>query len=221
MNVGTVPKLLPFANSDSVADAHQYKVCGIEFRRFFDTQHPDSLRFMTALRMNATFPYITPNVMLPSTPNMAIMDAGLADNFGIGDAVHFTHIFREWISENTSGVILVSIRGLPREEAKDKDEMLQPVSQWWAPISGLIGNLFDLQDIDNETEMAYISTELGVPLHTVNFEYINALNKDQVERAAVSWRLTEREQRSIVEAITSEYNQTSLKKLKYLIERKP
>jgi hypothetical protein len=36
------------------------KIKGVEFRRFFARQGADSLRFLSALRMNATFPYVTP-----------------------------------------------------------------------------------------------------------------------------------------------------------------
>ena len=56
--------------------------------------------------MSASFPYITPNVNLPSEPSLEIMDAGLADNFGVSDAVLFLYNFKDWISENTSGVIV-------------------------------------------------------------------------------------------------------------------
>jgi hypothetical protein len=65
--------------------------------------------------MSATFPYITPTVTLPSYPEMEIMDAGLADNFGFTDAIKFLHVFKDWIAENTSGVILVSIRDSKKE----------------------------------------------------------------------------------------------------------
>lgn len=78
--------------------------------RFFAAHDPGNLRFLTALRMSATFPFVTPNVELPSTPVMKTMDTGLSDNFGIQDALRFLYVFQEWIGANTSGVVLVTIR---------------------------------------------------------------------------------------------------------------
>jgi hypothetical protein len=70
----------------------------IEFQRFFRDQDADNLKLTSALRMNATFPYITPIVSLPSQPPMRVMDAGLRDNYGYRiSRFAFLHTFRDWI----------------------------------------------------------------------------------------------------------------------------
>jgi hypothetical protein len=63
------------------------------------SQHrdPGNLKLTSALRMNATFPYITPVVSLPSEPMMRVMDAGCATTTAIGPP-QLPHTFREWIS---------------------------------------------------------------------------------------------------------------------------
>lgn len=66
----------------------------IDFLRFFENQDSKNLRFLTALRMSATFPFITPNIELPSNPVMETMDTGLSDNFGIQDALRFMYVFQ-------------------------------------------------------------------------------------------------------------------------------
>ena len=81
------------------------KFSGVDFQRLFAHQGADSLRFLSALRMCATFPYITPNTTLPSQPSIHIMDAGISDNFGLTDATRFLYAYRDWIAENTSGVV--------------------------------------------------------------------------------------------------------------------
>jgi hypothetical protein len=83
---------------------------GIDFTRMFSQHQAKELQFPGALRMSATFPYVTPNVTLPSTPAIEIMDSGISDNFGISDAVQFMNVFREWIRKNTSGVMFMVIR---------------------------------------------------------------------------------------------------------------
>ncbi|MES1224303.1 MAG: hypothetical protein ABUT20_52900, partial [Bacteroidota bacterium] len=40
----------------------------VDFAALFARQNPMNLRLLTALRMNATFPYVLPNVWLPSAP---------------------------------------------------------------------------------------------------------------------------------------------------------
>ena len=196
----------------------EMKVRGVEFRRLFAQHHADSLRFMTALRMNATFPYITPNVVLPSNPPISVMDAGLADNFGVSDAIHFMYVFREWIDKHTSGVVLLSLRVIPKERAwLDKGDQ-GSVSQIFAPISGVVGNLFSLQDMANESDIEYIEEILEVPLEQINFEYLNESNVQELEEASLSWRLTRKEQQGILQAVHSPYNQRSLERLQQLLK---
>ncbi|MFX9696161.1 hypothetical protein ABTP07_19910, partial [Acinetobacter baumannii] len=40
----------------------------IDFCSFFRQQKSDQISSLSALRMNATFPYVLPNVWLPSNP---------------------------------------------------------------------------------------------------------------------------------------------------------
>ena len=42
-------------------------VQGVDFRDLLLGHQPDSLRFLTALRMSATFPYVVPSITLPTT----------------------------------------------------------------------------------------------------------------------------------------------------------
>ena len=82
----------------------------IDFGAFFSKQDPMNMRLLTALRMNATFPYVLPNVWLPTNPVVDVMDAGFRDNFGEQTAIRFLNVFRNWILKNTSGVVLIQIR---------------------------------------------------------------------------------------------------------------
>ena len=82
----------------------------VDFGNFFYKQDPMNVRMLTALRMNATFPYVLPNVWLPSEPVIDVMDAGFRDNFGEQVGIRFVHVFHDWIQENTRGVLLIQIR---------------------------------------------------------------------------------------------------------------
>ena len=61
----------------------------IDFASFFAKQNPYNLRMLTAMRMNATFPIVLPNVWLPSNPVIDVMDAGLRDNYGQETSLDF------------------------------------------------------------------------------------------------------------------------------------
>jgi hypothetical protein len=168
--------------------------------------------------MNATFPYITPNVILPSKPGMAIMDAGLIDNFGVTDAVQFLHTFRDWISENTSGVVLVTIRDKPKERELEMAKQSGNLNQLLAPVNSLAQNLFAFQDMNNDRLLQSAETWLNQPLDVVNFQYEANSKKDGYKQASLSWRLTTKEKKDIASSIYSEYNQFEMERLKSLLE---
>ncbi len=198
---------------------------GIEFRRFFEEQDADSLHFVTALRMNATFPYITPNVLLPSEPLMEVMDAGLIDNFGLDNAIRFLYVFREWISANTSGVIFLSIRDTQKEMAP-KHQARSFLNYLFSPLQDVLGNLTRIQNVRNETDLEYATTWFEGKLNLVEFQYLEELlaqptNKDlssSAQPASLSWRLTAKEKEGIDQMIHCEYNKVAMEKLKQLLE---
>ena len=82
----------------------------IDFSSFFAKQDPDNLSVLTALRMNATFPIVLPNVWLPSQPIIDVMDAGLRDNYGQESTFLFLSKFDDWLRENTRGVLIIQLR---------------------------------------------------------------------------------------------------------------
>ncbi len=205
------------------------KINGLEFRRYFAGVGGEDLRFLSALRMNATFPYITPNVTLPSDPPMAIMDAGVSDNFGIADATRFIFAFREWLNENTSGVMVLSIRDSEKNSRITAESSLSLVERITLPISSIYDNFASLQDISNDTHLRFAESWLTVPLHRVDFEYIpsdfekeqlslqDSLRMENQQRASLSWRLTEREKKTIYNNLFTQKNQEAFNRVRELI----
>ncbi len=205
------------------------KIKGVEFRRFFRNQDADSLRFLSALRMNATFPYITPNVSLPSQPAMEIMDAGLADNYGVSDAVRFMYVFRKWIDQHTSGVIFLSIRDSPKEPYIEANKTQSLFDKIVTPVGSLYNNWSHWQDIQNDNSLQYARQWLNVPVLRADLVYsaqqsapadnmVTSPNGRKSERASLSWRLTEREKASIRRAIFDQGNQETIRQLQHWLE---
>lgn len=211
------------------------RIKGVEFLRFFEKQDSERLNYMSALRMNATFPYVTPNITLPSKPAIEIMDAGLIDNFGVTDAIRFLYVFKDWIAKNTSGVIIVSIRDSEKDIPIKNKIQLSVFQKLFNPIGSLYKNWFQIQDFRDENMIEYAQTWFKESIKFINFQYIpkpkywtlleeKNINIDKIEenekenRASLSWHLTTIEKESIKRTINEANNRAALRDLKLLLE---
>ena len=84
-----------------------YSLSALEFFRLF----PQALeyRLNTSVRMNASFPYVSPAVNLPTDPPRRVFDAGFYDNYGVQVATAWLNKNLDWLVANTSGVVLVQV----------------------------------------------------------------------------------------------------------------
>ncbi|HEY9049092.1 MAG TPA: patatin-like phospholipase family protein [Ohtaekwangia sp.] len=204
------------------------KISGVDFQTLFHEHNGSNLRFLSALRMSATFPYITPNTTLPTEPAIKIMDAGISDNFGVSDAVRFLFSFREWIAENTSGIIFVSIRDSPKLDPIKQKTGQTIVDDFTQPISSVYNNFENFQDINSDMLIGHAETWFKGKIDRVDLQYetenyVPILQKmDSIRqnssRASLSWRLTTREKYNIEYTINSAENQAQLQRLAKLLE---
>ena len=89
-------------------------ISAIEFFRLFP-QARSSFQVVTAVRMNATFPVVTPAGVLPTETPRQVVDAGYYDNYGVDLASALIFAHRDWLARNTRGVLLVQIRAFRNE----------------------------------------------------------------------------------------------------------
>lgn len=220
-----------FMNQEIMAlnQYQSFKYGGIDLMRLLKNQGSENLRFLSALRMSATFPYITPNTTLPTEPPIQIMDAGITDNFGLSDAVRFIYPFRDFINKNTSGIVIISIRDSPKVRDIAPRSQQTIVDEITQPISSVYNNFENMQDITSDLLISQATEWLNVPIDRIDLEYqaenyLPILQKmDSIRqnsaRASLSWRLTTREKRGIISNIKSERNQEELLKLTELIKQ--
>ena len=192
--------------------------------RFFESCDASRLGIASALRMNATFPYITPNVDMPTVPSIEVMDGGLSDNFGVSDALRFIHTFKPWIEQETDGIVMVCIRDTPKERPFRKKNNDSWFSRMMNPVGSVYANWARNQDNNNDMQEEYLKHSLQVPLDVVTFQYLaanelddNADESKTENRASLSWHLTTFEKQSIESAILNSQNTEALNKLKTLI----
>jgi hypothetical protein len=196
------------------------KVKGIDFMHFFRAQGAENLRFLSALRMVATYPYVLPSVALPSNPAMEVMDAALFDNFGVTDAIQFLYIFREWIAENTSGIILVTIRNSTKEEDIARCKSKSLFQAFTNPIDNFQFSWANMQDIRNDSLIEQARLWIGHSISEIEFQYAPPKQGPyaQLNQDSLSWHLTAEEKANIIQAIHAEDNQKSLARLVTLLK---
>ncbi|HVA98586.1 MAG TPA: patatin-like phospholipase family protein [Bacteroidia bacterium] len=186
----------------------------IEFSKFFKKQDAANLEFTSALRMNATFPYIMPATQLPSNPIIEVMDAGLRDNYGIEPTLKFIYAFRKWLETNTSGIVIIQIRDKHKEfpvQDNAPKTIFQTLTQ---PINTLYRTLFNVQDFNENEMIEYASLWYKGNIDFVDFQ----LQNDPADNISLSWHLTNKEKRQVINSIKLPENKSSVNKLKELLQ---
>ncbi|HFB99735.1 MAG TPA: patatin-like phospholipase family protein [Phaeodactylibacter sp.] len=187
------------------------EIDAVDFGRVFKKQGAEDLQFTTALRMNATYPYILPDVYLPSQPEIEVMDAGFRDNYGINSATRFIHVFRDWILKNTSGVVVLQISAQVKLEELEPNDNQGAIQSMLNPL-GIAGQILGLQDYEQDTNLGFIYDLLGRDKFDV-IRYIY-YPKDDKERASISFHLTSKEKHDVLESYFLEKNKKKFQRLK-------
>ncbi|MEO8732837.1 MAG: hypothetical protein ABI373_00765 [Flavobacteriales bacterium] len=184
----------------------------IEFQKLFKGQDPNNLKLSSALRMNASFPYITPVVSLPSKPKMRLMDAGARDNYGYRTTMMFLYTYREWLKENTSGVTILQMRDMQRElDVKPVGRSL--FGRLLDPVGSIYDNFVRSQDQDYDLMVKQASAWMTVPLHMVDLQLRHA-DEDEI---SLSWHLTAVEKKHVIETAKAPDNKAAFALLKTLV----
>lgn len=189
----------------------------IDFTSFFAKQDPYSIRMLTALRMNATFPVVLPNVWLPSDPVIDVMDAGLRDNYGQETTLRFLSSFDDWIKQNTSGVLIIQIRDRTAggwEVPYLSDDISDHITK---PFLLLQHNWFKMMEYSQNDLLNYYSTHSDNRIYKIAFQYAA---ENEENKAALNFHLTKREEKDIMNSIHSASNKKSFQQMIELFDRK-
>lgn len=178
----------------------------IDFCSFFSKQEPQNLRMLSAMRINATFPYVLPNVWLPSQPVVDVMDAGIRDNYGQETMIRFLQVFNDWIKENTSGVVMIQIRDRKLGDWEDHSKSTGITDLITKPMTVIQLNWMKLQDYYQEELVSLGNEGFAFPFEKLNFSYIPAKN---TKAAALNFHLTTKEKIDIGLALFSTSNRQS------------
>jgi hypothetical protein len=188
----------------------------VDFAALFAKQNPMNLRLLTAMRMNATFPYVLPNVWLPSNPVIDVMDAGLRDNFGQETTLRFIDNFKDWIKENTSGVLIIQIRDRPADNWQQPFESSSITDMIVTPATMMQHNWFKMQGYYYEDELAYFKNDTALKINKITLAYVA---EKEEKTAALNFHLSAREKRDVIASFDNESNMKEVKKIVGLLQR--
>jgi hypothetical protein len=186
----------------------------IDFAALFKNENPMNLRMLTALRMNATYPYILPSVWLPSRPIIDVMDAGLRDNSGEETSLRFLNVFKDWLNENTRGVLVIQVRSRKKGSWDNTYESADISDILTNPFTMMQTNWFRLQDYFQDDEATYLQDGFGVKINRISFTYIP---KTPEKGATLNFHLTASEKKEVNASLKRQNNLEALEQLKNIL----
>ena len=164
--------------------------------------------------MNATFPYIMPSTVLPTKPFLEVTDAGMRDNYGLINSVRFIYHLREWIRDNTSGVVLVQIRDTNKKFKHRDPESNTILNKLTSPLRNVTGNFILMQDYVQDDYLKFVTEWLDVP-----FDYLLFQLPKTEEQVALSWHLTKKEKVFLKNSAYTPENLRNLERIDSLLNK--
>ncbi len=191
------------SNNFKTIQNHNKKV-NIDFNTKYRNYGADNLRFTTAVRMSASFPFISPYVSLPGNDHLKLSDAGMNDNYGLSTSLQFLSVFSEWFIKNTDKIIFINI-SCDGENSRPSD--FNFLSDLTEPFQGALNNYFNFQRMNSEQLFLQTQKKLRDKVTFVNLQ----INSEK-RHISVSWHLTNREKEIISKAVNNSFNQIEIQK---------
>ena len=133
--------------------------------------------------------------MLPTTPEINILDGGALDNLGSEPTFRIMSTFRDWINRNTSGVVIIQIWDATKHEEKntgiDKKDFFTMLTN---PLGTILNNQMNNQHFQQDQKLGYTNEALDGKVQMISFEYVA---EEESKKAALSFHLTQREKDDI------------------------
>ena len=202
-------------------DSARNNICqpdAVDFNSFFARQNPTEIKLTTALRMNATFPYVLPNVWLPTNPIIDVVDAGIRDNYGQETSLRFIETFKDWFKKNTSNIVLIEIRDDVKDDWENPIDNTDIFGFFTKPLMLLQNNWFKIQDYSQHNELEHFLETNGGNFKMICFQY---LNKKNTKPAGLSFHLTSAEKKEIASSLNDSANVAAYLQLKTVKEKYP
>jgi hypothetical protein len=193
-----------------------------EFFKHFDKARK-TFRLGTAIRMNATFPYVSPSVFLPTRPHRRVVDAGYLDNYGVRLACAWIDRHRSWLWKNTGGVVLVQIRAYPTKDLDAQSSFLEHVEEGWQGVWTPVEGVFSAR---KSAMKGYNDARVDEVCRWFNFDgeappFLHTIELECSESVPLGWYLTANDKAVLDHALEHEDIQTAMADLCRIIQQQP
>jgi len=192
--------LLSTSSMGAGPSSEKYDTVG---RKVFNEIYPDfDIPIVTAARLSATFPYVTPAARIWRKDVFAkdnhIVDGGYYDNYGVATLVEWLNNALLNTDKKPSRVIIVQIRDSTTGAVKAPSRHGGWFFQALQPLETLESVRGTAQFSRNEVAMDFVmrSGLYSIPIETVEFEFQGG-GKDTPPTAPLSWHLTAADKRAL------------------------
>ena len=127
----------------------------------------------------------------------------------------FIENFKDWIQQNTGGVIVLQLRDRKNDNWQQPFESGSITDIIVKPATMLQHNWYKLQDFSETNQYSYLNGGLDTVLHRISFMYVP---EKEDKGAALNFHLTAQEKKDVMESFNNNYNQASLKKMLELLK---
>jgi hypothetical protein len=197
-------------------DQDVYSRSAVELFRLFPDAR-DRLHISTAARMNASFPYVSPAVGLPTIPSRHVVDAGYYDNYGVNLAARWIYHWRDWLAKNTDGIVLIQIRDSASQfrrrhlfHADDEPSTIVGLrlrlglSWLTGPPAGATAASGSIMSFRNDEQLAEVSAHFECYRTKTGLPFFTTVVFERPGDVAMNWYLSEEDKRNIVQAFEEE-----------------
>lgn len=182
----------------------------IDFRSFFRNNMADSLRYVTALRMNATFPFVLPAISLPTEPQVELVDAGVRDNFGTSLSILYLNSISDWLDNNIEKIVMIRIVD-HADEVKVSLQANQNLSNSLLnPVGSVYKNLFNYQRIGQEELYSLLPKNIKSKIKIYDF----TLDINKGNKIPLSWHLSASAKAQILNSADDERIMSQLERIR-------
>ncbi len=188
--------------------------------QFYDLYKGRDLAVVTAARLSATFPFVTPAARPddPAVPRFHVVDGGYYDNYGMATLAEWLQEGLEAIPSPVKRVLVLQIRGFPPDPAGLPDRKHGWFYQLYAPFETMIHARSCGQLAHNDIEfdlLTKVCGQNGIEVETAVFQF---KAEDGMESPPLSWHLT-RKQKNTIDRVWDQVGPQGSAKVRAFLEK--
>jgi hypothetical protein len=167
--------------------------------QFYDLYKGKDLSVVTAARLSATFPFVTPAARSDdrSVARFHVVDGGYYDNYGMATLAEWLQEGLEVENNRIRRVLVLQIRGFPPEPPERPNKRHGWFYQLYAPLETMVHARSCGQLAHNDIEfnlLTRVCRQNQVEVQTAIFQFST---EEQTEIPPLSWHLTKRQKETI------------------------